>query len=420
MKKILFVTYGGGHVNIVIPIVREIEKHNNMDYQILALTTAIPYLENSGLKYKTLLDYLPILQNNKEIINIGNKLASEYHNSDAGFSIEQTSAYLGCSMYDLIKKLGEKKALEKFEIEGRKAFCPTSIIKQILKIEKPDIVVTTVPYRMEKAAVLEAKELGIKTVFIHDLHFVKQNYLYNIVDANFVMNEFVKDELIGYGVAESKIYVTGQPAFDYLLEPINKSKSEIYNEFELSPEKKTIVWIADNSKVLTKTYFDEISKVIERFKEFQFIIKMHPGEENVDIFKNICKKNKINTLLLHRCNNKVLIYIGDLFLVGLSTMGLEISRMNKNMICLDYDNLWKKRDGLLYKNSRYDYLGLGILVNKTDDLSKTILNVLDKSFESKNIINERQKFWYSKNKVAKNIIENLKSQLIKIARRDKK
>ena len=91
---------------------------------------------------------------------------------------------------------------------------------------------------------------------------------------------------------------------------------------------------------------------------------MHPGEENVDIFKNICKKNKINTLLLHRCNNKVLIYIGDLFLVGLSTMGLEISRMNKNMICLDYDNLWKKRDGLLYKNSPTSsvrkYLGLNL------------------------------------------------------------
>lgn len=377
MKKILFVTYGGGHVNIVIPIVREIEKHNNMDYQILALTTAIPYLENSGLKYKTLLDYLPILQNNKEIINIGNKLASEYHNSDAGFSIEQTSAYLGCSMYDLIKKLGEKKALEKFEIEGRKAFCPTSIIKQILKIEKPDIVVTTVPYRMEKAAVLEAKELGIKTVFIHDLHFVKQNYLYNIVDANFVMNEFVKDELIGYGVAESKIYVTGQPAFDYLLEPINKSKSEIYNEFELSPEKKTIVWIADNSKVLTKTYFDEISKVIERFKEFQFIIKMHPGEENVDIFKNICKKNKINTLLLHRCNNKVLIYIGDLFLVGLSTMGLEISRMNKNMICLDYDNLWENLVKENVNKYRYDVLNLGLLVKENDELSSVISTMLN-------------------------------------------
>lgn len=377
MKKVLFVTYGGGHVNLVMPIAKEIERHNELDYKILALTTAIPYLENSGLKYKTLLDYLPMLQNNKEIINIGNKLAPQYHNPDAGFSIEQTSAYLGSSMYDLIKKIGEKKAFEKFETEGRKAFCPTSIVKQILKIEKPDIVVTTVPYRMEKAAVLEAKEAGIKTVFIHDLHFVKQNYLYNIVDANFVMNEFVKDELIGYGVAESKIYVTGQPAFDYLLEPINKSKSEIYNEFELSPEKKTIVWIADNSKVLTKTYFDEISKVIERFKEFQFIIKMHPGEENIDIFKNICKKNKDNTKLLHRCNNKELIYVGDLFLVGLSTMGLEISRMNKDMICLDYDNLWENLVKENVNKYRYDVLNLGLLVKENDELSSVISTMLN-------------------------------------------
>lgn len=410
MKKVLFVTYGGGHVNIVMPIAKEIEKHGDIDYQILALTTAIPYLETSGLKYKTLLDYLYILNNNQEILNIGKKLAAEHHNPEAGFSIEQTSAYLGCSMYDLIEKIGKKKAFEKFESEGRTAFCPTSIMKQILKIEKPDIVVTTVPYRMEKAAVIEAKKMGIKTVFIHDLHFVKQNNLYDIIDIHCVMNKFVKEQLISYGIDENKIFITGQPAFDYLLKPINKSKNDIYKEFGLLPHKKTIIWIADNSKVLTNTYFDEIAKVIKELKEYQFIIKMHPGEENIDIFEKICKESNNNTILLHRCNNKELIYIGDLFLVGLSTMGLEISRMNKNIINLDYDNLWENREGNELKYFRYDICGLALLVSEIDELKYQINRCLYDKEVQNSLKNNREKFYFNITKASVKII-NLLSEV---------
>lgn len=412
MKKVLFVTYGGGHVNVVVPIAKEIDE-NDINYSILALTTAIPYLKNTNLKYKTLSNYLPMLNNSQKILNIGNKLAEEYHNPEAGFSIEETSAYLGCSMYDLIQKVGEKDALTKFYAEGRKAFCPTVIMQQILKIEQPDVLVTTVPYRMEKAAVIEAKKLGIKTVFIHDLHFVKQNNLYDIIDIHCVMNKFVKEQLISYGIDENKIFITGQPAFDYLLKPMNKSRNGIYKEFGLLPQKKTIVWIADNSKVLTKTYFNEIAKVIKKFKEYQFILKMHPGEENINIFENLCKENKENTILLHRCNNKEMIYIGDLFLVGLSTMGLEIAYLNKKLIVLDYDNLWEKRDGLLYKKSRYDYLGFGVLVNKIDELDKMILDILDKYLENDKIINKTEKTYQITRNASQNIINLLKIQISK-------
>lgn len=408
MKKVLFVTYGGGHVNIVIPIAKEIEKYNDIEFSIVAFTTAIPVLEVSGLKFKTLIDYLPFFKDSKKIIDIGDSLAPKYHNPEAGFSIEETSAYLGCSMYDLIQKIGEKDALTKFYTEGRKAFCPTSIMQQILKIEQPDILVTTVPYRMEKAAVIEAKNLGIKTVFIHDLHFVKQNNLYDIIDIHCVMNKFVKEQLISYGIGENKIFITGQPAFDYLLNPINRSKNDIYKEFGLLLHKKTIIWIADNSKVLTKTYFNEIAKVINEFKEYQFIIKMHPGEENIDIFEKICEEsNNNNTILIHRCNNKELIYIGDLFLVGLSTMGLEISRMNKNIINLDYDNLWENREGNELKYFRYDICGLALLVNEIDKLKYQINRCFYDKEVQNSLKNNREKFYFNITKASVKIINLL-------------
>ena len=57
MPKILFVTYGGGHVNMVIPVVKEVEKEG-FTFTVLGLTTAGKSLEDAGLRYKTFKDYV--------------------------------------------------------------------------------------------------------------------------------------------------------------------------------------------------------------------------------------------------------------------------------------------------------------------------------------------------------------------------
>ena len=404
MKKILFVTYGGGHVNIVIPIVREIEKHNNMDYKILALTTAIPNLENSGLKYKTLLDYLPMLQNNNEIINIGNKLACQYHNSDAGFSIEQTSAYLGCSMHDLIKKVGEEKAFEKFEAEGRKAFCPTSIMKQILKIEKPDIVVTTVPYRMEKAAVLEAKKLGIKTVFIHDWYYIQKNKLYNNVDIHFVMNDIAKKELVSYGIDKNKICITGQPAFDYLLQPFDDSLTEIYQDIGINIGMKNLVWFVDNSTALNPREIQEVEKAVRYFKNYNFIIKLHPNEENIEKFMNIFNKYS-NVKVLHKYDNRKLLEIGEVFLVGKSTMALEVSFFEKDLILMDFDNI----DSEYNRKYRPDRFNLAIPALENDNLISTMEMLLKNDNVKLYLKKAQNKFFLNKEYASIKCYEILKT-----------
>lgn len=403
MKKVLFVTYGGGHVNIVKPIAKEIEKHNDINYQILALTTAIPYLENTGLKYKTLIDYLPMLKNSKEIINIGNKLARQYHNSAAGFSIEQTSAYLGCSMYDLIEKVGEEKALEKFNAEGRRAFCPTSIMKQILKIEKPDIVVTTVPYRMEKAAVLEAKDAGIKTVFIHDLYFIQKNELYNNICVHFVMNDIAKKELMSYGIEKSKIFITGQPAFDYLLHHFNGSLTEIYQEIGINIGKKNLVWFVDNSPALNPIEVQEVEKAVRYFNNCNFIIKLHPNEKQIEKFmKNFNKYN--NVKVLHKYDNRKLLEIGEVFLVGKSTMALEISFFGKNLILMDYDNV----DSEYTKNYRPDRLNLAIPVLEKDKLISAIEMLMKNENIRLYLKNGRDMFFSKKEYAVKKCYEILK------------
>lgn len=163
-------------------------------------------------------------------------------------------------------------------------------MKQILKIEKPDIVVTTVPYRMEKAAVLEAKKLGIKTVFIHDWYYIQKNKLYNNVDIHFVMNDIAKKELVSYGIDKNKICITGQPAFDYLLQPFDDSLTEIYQDIGINIGMKNLVWFVDNSTALNPREIQEVEKAVRYFKNYNFIIKLHPNEENIEKFMNIFNK----------------------------------------------------------------------------------------------------------------------------------
>ena len=47
--RILFVTYGGGHVRMVLPVVRALQARGTVDVQVLALTTAHAFLAREGI-----------------------------------------------------------------------------------------------------------------------------------------------------------------------------------------------------------------------------------------------------------------------------------------------------------------------------------------------------------------------------------
>jgi hypothetical protein len=40
LGKVLFVSYGGGHINIINEVIRRIIKNKDIDFKLLALTTA--------------------------------------------------------------------------------------------------------------------------------------------------------------------------------------------------------------------------------------------------------------------------------------------------------------------------------------------------------------------------------------------
>lgn len=58
MKKVFYVSYGGGHANISRFIYKELEKDPQVEQEVLSLTVADKIFDRSAFTYKYLTDYL--------------------------------------------------------------------------------------------------------------------------------------------------------------------------------------------------------------------------------------------------------------------------------------------------------------------------------------------------------------------------
>ena len=74
MKKVLFVAYGGGHVNMVIPVAKKLMAQPGFYVEVLGLTTARHVLEKENIPCFGFSD----LEVNSKALAIGEKLNNEY------------------------------------------------------------------------------------------------------------------------------------------------------------------------------------------------------------------------------------------------------------------------------------------------------------------------------------------------------
>lgn len=89
MTKILFCSYGGGHVTAIIPVFKAMEKRG-YHCQYLALTAAGDIATCSGIKHTRPIDYIslkdPVIQ------QWGRKLAAVHHTDGKGISMDESIA----------------------------------------------------------------------------------------------------------------------------------------------------------------------------------------------------------------------------------------------------------------------------------------------------------------------------------------
>lgn len=256
MKKILilYAAYGGGHLSAAKSIKEYIEK--NFSNVEINLVDCIKYINKSLDKlttgaYKEMAKKAPWAW--KQV----------YYHSEKGALSKISST---------TNKLIAKKLFHLFQEYN------------------PDLVISTHPFGTQMTSYLKRKgKVSCKLATIltdfapHDQWLVGHTY----GDYFFVSHDGMKRSLINdFNVEESKIYSTGIPLSSKF--SIEFNKDEIYKLFELSPNKKTILFFGGGEFGLGKSRTVEILQCLTKHLDIYQIVAISGKNQKMNLaFKEI-------------------------------------------------------------------------------------------------------------------------------------
>lgn len=137
----------------------------------------------------------------------------------------------------------------------------------------PDLIISTHPFATQMCGYLKKKEklnCKIATVMTdyapHDQWLVFSDF----VDFFFVAHDKMKQQLVEYGISESKVFATGIPLSNRFL--LSYNKEQTLSHFGLQPNKKTILFFAGGEFGLGKSKTYEMLKTfVESFNNIQIV-----------------------------------------------------------------------------------------------------------------------------------------------------
>lgn len=368
---ILFVAYGGGHVALLAPVARALQKANR-PFVFLALTTAGAYLEQLGIPHIGFRDFEEA--HDPDVQNFGVMLAKDL---PKGGSVphEESVAYLGLNFRELAREHGEDKAHAIFKDKGRQAFLPVSLFERFLKKLHPSLLVTTNSPRCERASILAANRVGVKAICIVDLFAIQEVQWIGVpgyADRICVLNESVQKFLIEHNRNQEEIVITGNPAFDrlYSEQTINASV-QLKTNRGWNGESLTILWasqIEPEQHPFTKRIGDpSLPRRIEAYlrnflannQNFRLVVRYHPSER--EVFKNgprieFSPVSEDLGALLHAV---------DIVVVTASTVGLEASLIGRKVISVD--------NSIFTDDAPFSKMGISTGVQRVEDIGPELL-----------------------------------------------
>ncbi len=344
MKKVMLVCYGGGHLQLLIPVMKELEKREQ-PFVVLALTVAYEQCKKLfPQQTRRLLDYVFLFEEDLESIKeLGSELVIDNHNPDSGIDLEESIFYLGLSMHDLLNQYGVAKAGKYYAEKGRHCFLPIFSMKKILNFEQPKVVVSTTSPRFELSSIYAANQLKIKTLQILDLFgditpLPSSDYLV-------CMNDSVKNTLIERGLKESQIFPFGQPAIEDTVRNIESIDKMKLRKRYVKGKTRILLFASQrpieydtsgkfSSYLDYQSVNDNLCRVlgnIETKFDIKVLIRIHPNERKEDYELLL---NKFDCLDLNLYESLAL---ADIVVTSASTIAIEAVVTGSNVFTFSYD-----------------------------------------------------------------------------------
>lgn len=200
-------------------------------------------------------------------------------------------------------------------------------LNKLLQDFNPDLIISTHPFAstmcayLKKQGKLNSKIATVLTDYApHEQWLVFNEY----VDYYFVSHEEMKKQLYSIGIPNEKIYATGIPLSNKFL--LKYDKSQILQNFGLSPNKKTVLFFGGGEYGLGKTQTLKIFKsFIECHENIQLVAISGKNPKMKESFENLVSElGKQDSVKILEYTDKVpqLMSISDLVVTkpgGLTT-----------------------------------------------------------------------------------------------------
>ncbi len=172
-------------------------------------------------------------------------------------------------------------------------------LNKLLQEVNPDLIISTHPFSSQMCAYLKNKykiSSKLATVLTDYAPHVQWLMYPEQVDYFFVAHEKMKLELIKHDIPASKVFATGIPLSNRFLAHYNKEK--ILSEFNLSSNKKTILFFAGGEYGFGKDKTLHILRtLIQSFPNFQVIAIAGKNKKMQDNFEELVKENNASNLV---------------------------------------------------------------------------------------------------------------------------
>lgn len=165
-------------------------------------------------------------------------------------------------------------------------------LNKLLQDFNPSLIISTHPFSSQMCAILKQKEkvnCRLATVMTdyapHNQWIVANEF----VDYYFVAHEGMKNQLVERGVERNKIFATGIPLSNRFL--LNYDKPKILKEYNLSPDKKTILFFAGGEFGFGKDKtFNRLKTIIDNFPDLQIIAISGRNEKMKERFDELVEE----------------------------------------------------------------------------------------------------------------------------------
>lgn len=361
--KVLFVTYGGGHVEMCLPVMQALRAlAPACEVQVLALTTAAGVARRAGEQPLGFRDFCRGAEGQRAL-GYGAQLIGDQQHPDV--DREESLAYLGLNFLEWVHDLGEAGAWQRWREQGRQGFHPVRLFQRILLELGPDVVVATNSPRSEQAALEAAHTLGIATLSMVDLFALPGDpYRARSVHADriAVLSEATRHNLLEGGVPSDRIVVTGNPAFDALAGADAKSAADRFRAKHGWGDRPVVLWAGHMEPDDAETRWagaalgNAVQRMLLQWRDAHddacLAIRYHPNEWHR--FEPPPEQARVHWSQPDREGLPPVLAAADVVIVQATTVGAQAHAAGKQVLGLAFSPL-VRRSGM-----DYGQLGMGV------------------------------------------------------------